>query len=261
MVFVQTAVLAILVFVYLKIAGRAVRFALADPRRFPGLVWRTPESVFAIAVVVFFLLMAASTIGAPPGKIDSGSLQTSLALYTAIVLFVIGFLVFRNIDPVAAFGLRWHSWPIGLAASLAALVLVLPPIYGAQWLGYNLAGPATEPQPIVTFLLEHHDWRTRLTVVLVAVVAAPLTEELVFRGCLYGVIRQAAGRHAAIAVSAVLFALIHAHAPSIPGLILLAVALALLYEATGSLWAPVALHAAFNAFSIYGTLQWPELIK
>jgi membrane protease YdiL (CAAX protease family) len=96
---------------------------------------------------------------------------------------------------------------------------------------------------------------------LIAVVAAPLAEELIFRGCLYGILRQIGGRLLAIAVSSLLFALIHGHLPSLAGLMVLSVGLSLLYEKTGSLWAPILLHAAFNGLSIYGTLQWPDLMK
>ena len=253
--------LVALLFGYVKLAIPAVRFALARPERFPAAVWRWPEAAFTVSVVMFFLIGAASEIGAPPRLINLKALESSLALYGAIVLLVTGFLVYRKFSPVDAFGLRWHGWTGGLMVTGAALALVLPPIYAAQWLGYTFISPETAPQPIVTFLMENAAWRDRLAVGLIAVVAAPITEELVFRGCLYGVIRQVGGRWAGMAVSAVLFALIHGHIPSLPGLVILAVGLCLIYEATSSLWAPIALHAGFNALSIIATLQWPELLK
>jgi membrane protease YdiL (CAAX protease family) len=165
------------------------------------------------------------------------------------------------VNPIEAFGLRWLSWRQGLVAVIVTLALVLPAIYAAQWIGYSLCGPQTDPQPIVSFLMEHQSLRDRLSVILIAVVAAPLTEELIFRGCLYGILRQIGGKFVAIAVSSLLFALIHGHAPSLAGLVILSVGLSLLYEKTGSLWAPILLHAAFNSLSIYGTLQWPDLMK
>jgi membrane protease YdiL (CAAX protease family) len=233
--------LAALLFGYVKLAIPAVRFALARPERFPAAVWSWPEAAFTVSVVMFFLIGAAGSIGKPPGQIDLKTIQSSIALYGAVVLLVTGFLVYRKFNLVAAFGLHWPGWMGGLLMTGAALGLVLPPIYAAQWLGYTFISPETAPQPIV--------------------VAAPVTEELVFRGCLYGLVRQIGGRWAAVAVSALLFALIHGHVPSLPGLVILAVGLAWLYEATGSLWAPIALHAGFNALSIFATLQWPELLQ
>jgi len=257
----KIAILLLLTVVYLRSASRAARSALAGGRPFPSVIWKLPESIFTACIVLFFLLMAIPSFSGPPARIDLKAIESALALYASIVLFVIGFLVFRNMNPIEAFGLRWISWPQGIVTVFIALALLLPPIYAAQWAGYSLCGAGTDPQPIVSFLIEHQSLRDRLSVVAIAVIAAPLTEELVFRGCLYGVLRQIGGRFVAIAATSLLFALIHGHIPSLAGLLVLAVGLSLVYEKTGSLWAPVLLHATFNGLSIYGTLQWPDLMK
>ena len=44
-------------------------------------------------------------------------------------------------------------------------------------------------------------------------------------------------------ISASVFAAIHAHIPSLAGLFVLAVALTLVYEGAGSLWAPILMHS------------------
>ena len=261
MLVLKFAILLILGLLYLKWASQAARSALASENPFPSIIWKWPESLLITGVVVFFLLMAIPAFTGPAGAIDLKAIESALGLYSAIVLFIIGFLVFRNINPVEAFGLRWVSWRSGLLAVITTLALLMPLIYAAQWLGYTWSGPQTAPQPIVSFLVEHQTFKDRLFVVLIAVVAAPLTEELIFRGCLYGILRQVGGRFTAIAVSSLLFALIHGHIPSLAGLVILAVGLSLLYEKTGSLWAPILLHAGFNGLSIYGTLQWPDLMK
>ncbi|MEI8294353.1 MAG: CPBP family intramembrane glutamic endopeptidase [bacterium] len=257
----KIGILLLLGLLYIKLAAGVAKVAFAQGRSFPAQVWKLPESLMTGGVVLFFMLMAIPAFTGPPGRIDLKAIESALGLYGSIILLVVGFLVFRNVNPIEAFGLRWTSWREGLLSVLAALVLLLPPIYAAQWLGYFLSGPETDPQPIVSFLIEHQNLRDRLFVVLIALVAAPLTEELIFRGCLYGMLRQVGGRIVATAVSALLFALIHGHIPSLAGLVILAVGLALLYEKTGSLWAPILLHASFNGLSIYGTLQWPDLMK
>lgn len=257
----KIAILLLSGLLYWKLASAAARSALSRGKSFPSLVWKWPEAILSGCIVLFFLLMAIPSFTGPPGRIDIKAIDSALALYTSIVLFVVGFLVFRNVNPIEAFGLRWPSWRRGIWVVPAALALLLPAIYAAQWAGYSLCGSETGPQPIVSFLIEHQSFRDRLSVVLIAVVAAPLTEELVFRGCLYGVLRQFAGRIVAIAATSLLFALIHGHFPSLAGLVILAVGLSLVYEKTGSLWAPVLLHASFNGLSIYGTLQWPDLMK
>ena len=257
----NTAWVALAVMAYLILVRRSVVSALSHPERFPTTIWRWPEAIYTVSVVMFFLLMAASSFGKAPSRVNLEALKSSFILYSAIILFVVGYLVYRNVDLMEAFGLQGGKWVRGLPAMFIGLSLVLPPIYGAQWLGYSLAGPDAEPQPIVTFLMNAHGWQSRLAVIGIAVIAAPLTEELIFRGCLYGIVRQIGGRYSAMAVSAIVFALIHGHIPSIPGLVILAVALALLYEQTGSLWAPISMHAAFNAASIFGTIMWPDAMK
>ncbi len=257
----HSAWLALAVIAYLFILRRSVSSALSHADRFPSAVWRWPEAMYTVSVVMFFLLMAASSFGKAPAPVNLGALKTSLILYCAIVLFVFGFLVYRNVDLIEAFGLQRGKWVRGLPATFIGLSLVLPPIYGAQCLGYSFAGPDAEPQPIVTFLMHAQGWQSYLAVIAIAVFAAPLTEELIFRGCLYGIVRQVGGRYVAMGVSAIVFALIHGHIPSLPGLVILALALALVYEKTGTLWAPISMHAAFNAISIFGTIMWPDVMK
>ena len=94
-----------------------------------------------------------------------------------------------------------------------------------------------------------------------AVVVAPVAEEVVFRGYLYGVLRRYGGRIPAILVSSLLFAAIHVHLPSLLGLGVLAVILCLLYERTGSLWSTIAMHAAFNASTLVMLVLWPDLAR
>jgi uncharacterized protein len=261
MTFALAALLILPGLAYLLAIRRAVAGALSRSGEFPSFRWGAAEAWMAIALTGFFLLTAAASFGREPAKIDLRALESSLALYFGIVVFVIGFLVMRNVPLAVAFGLNPARWPRLLGLSALALALAFPAIYAAQWTAYTLLGPETAPQPIVSFLMENPGWRERLPVFVIALVAAPLTEELVFRGCLYGVVRQRLGRLAAILGTSVVFALIHAHAATIPALFVLAVALALLYEATGSLWAPVLAHSAFNALNVLGSLYWPGVFE
>jgi membrane protease YdiL (CAAX protease family) len=259
--FALAALLVLPGLAYLVVIRRAVAGALSRNGEFPAFRWGAVEVWFSIALAGFFLLTAAASFGRETAQIDLRAIESSLALYFGIVIFVIGFLVMRNVPLVEAFGLNPARRPRLLGFSALTLVLAFPAIYAAQWAAYTILGPETTPQPIVTFLMENPGWHERLTVAAIAILAAPLTEELVFRGCLYGVVRQRLGRFAAILGTSVVFALIHAHAATIPALFVLAVALALLYEATGSLWAPILAHSTFNALNVLGSLYWPGVFE
>ena len=255
----QTTLLLIASLVSTVFLRRAVPLALSNPCGFPEARWSWPEKALTAGLVFFFLWMAAASAGHPSGKIDMGSLGASLVLYFALALLVVGFLVFRNFNILDTFGLGTRGWSWPLIAGW--LLMFLPLVYFVQSLSYAFSTPDQEPQAIVEFLLKSSGWQARAAVFGLAVFAAPVTEELIFRGCLYGILRKSSGRVPAIIISSILFALIHGHIPSLPGLLVLAAGLALIYERCGSLWAPISMHAAFNGLTIISAILWPDLAK
>jgi uncharacterized protein len=87
---------------------------------------------------------------------------------------------------------------------------------------------------------------------LLIVVAAPICEELFFRGFFFGGLRKALPFPLAAGISAVLFGLVHlTDANLVAGLQLtfLGLVLAAVYERTGSLWSSIAIHATNNALA------------
>jgi len=258
-VVLQLSLLLVAAVISLAFLRRAGPRALSNPCGFPEARWAWPEIMFAAGLVLFFLAMAAASAGRPAGKIDMRSLGTSLALYAALVLLVVGFLVFRNFHICKTFGLGTRGWSWRVIAGW--LAMFLPLVYFVQSMTYAASGPDQSPQAIVDFLLKSSGWQARAAVFGIAVIAAPATEELIFRGCLYGALRKSSGRFPAIMISSVLFALIHGHLPSLPGLLVLAVGLALVYERCGSLWAPISMHAGFNALTIIAAIFWPDFAK
>lgn len=93
--------------------------------------------------------------------------------------------------------------------------------------------------------------------VLYAVVVAPVSEELFFRGVLFRSIRDRHGFWPGALASSVAFGLIHyVPAPALDVLLLMTVmvftgvGLAFIYERRGSLWAPMAAHATFNVIGL-----------
>jgi len=113
-----------------------------------------------------------------------------------------------------------------------------------------------EIQPAVRALKETVTWYDRAILGVVAIVLAPLAEEVVFRGILYTAIKRAGHQQLAIWITSFGFAAIHGHLPSFVPLLLLALLLIWVYEHTQNLLAPIVAHACFNAFNfaygIYG---------
>lgn len=90
---------------------------------------------------------------------------------------------------------------------------------------------------------------------------APIAEELLFRGVIYSSIKQIGYQRAAIAISSVLFAAVHSSWALILPLIVLAYILVWLYEKTGSLFAPIVMHAIFNAINFTLIKLSPQLVQ
>ncbi len=94
----------------------------------------------------------------------------------------------------------------------------------------------------------------RIFVAIVAVVVAPLLEELLFRGLFQTMIRSVLNiKYAAwlsIAISSGLFAMMHLEFSHWPALYVLGLGLGYSYEKSGSLFRPIFMHIFFNATSI-----------
>jgi hypothetical protein len=101
---------------------------------------------------------------------------------------------------------------------------------------------------------------SRYGLIALAVVVAPILEEVMFRGLLQTAIQHVAqleNRWAAIAFATIFFTLVHMDVASplaLPTLAMLSLGLGWIYERTGNLWASIGVHALFNASQITLTL-------
>jgi ABC-2 type transport system permease protein len=80
----------------------------------------------------------------------------------------------------------------------------------------------------------------------IAIVAAPIFEEFIFRGLIFGGLRRSLGFVPAALASAAIFAIVHPP-PSVIPVFLMGLAAAFAYERTGMLAAPMTVHALYNA--------------
>ncbi|MFQ5653317.1 MAG: lysostaphin resistance A-like protein [Planctomycetota bacterium] len=80
----------------------------------------------------------------------------------------------------------------------------------------------------------------------VAVVGAPLLEEILFRAITFRWLARRLGTGMGVLLSSLIFGLVHLNLAAFLPVTLLGAILALLYHRTGNLWSPVALHGAYN---------------
>jgi membrane protease YdiL (CAAX protease family) len=164
-------------------------------------------------------------------------------------------------------GRRGAVW--NLARGGVGFLLAAPICYALFIALQHVEHDRGQPHPLVRMLTEDFSPRTLAIAVLTGVVLAPLAEELLFRGVVLGSLesltedppddafepRKAPSRGRARGtlpnvLTSVLFAALHyAQWPAPVPLFVLSLVLGWLRRRTGSLWAPVALHACFNGTS------------
>ena len=81
---------------------------------------------------------------------------------------------------------------------------------------------------------------------------APIFEELLLRGLLFGTVRHMADEHATVAITAGVFALMHLQYDWTVILLILPIGVVLGYarSRSGSIWVPVLLHVLNNSLSV-----------
>jgi membrane protease YdiL (CAAX protease family) len=90
------------------------------------------------------------------------------------------------------------------------------------------------------------------TLVVSAVLFAPLAEEWLFRGLLFRRMRAVGNRPIAYALSALAFAAIHTNPAGFVIYLWLGLVFAFAYERTGRLWVPIGVHMGNNAVALFG---------
>jgi len=141
--------------------------------------------------------------------------------------------------------------------------LIAFPVVGAvsqimEFITFVLTGLSPVDQIAVRYLKMAKESPVLLSIALFAIlVAAPVIEELVFRGFLYTYLRKRFSMVKATTFSALIFSLFHfspnqgvSNIALLSSLFSLALFLGFLYERQRSLFAPIALHMTFNSISV-----------
>lgn len=190
-----------------------------------------------------------------------------------------------ELAPFAMIGLLLGRARVAEAGFRKIGLLPRHPVRDLRWglmggiVGYGVAGLSAisvillfnylgEPAPEVAHqalvnLQEDFNLSRLILLIISAVIAAPLIEELVFRGVLQtSLMRLLKGqRWPAMVITALVFSAIHAWAVPTHGLVplfVLGLVFGYLYERTGSLITPILAHAVFNAVNIAIALSMPE---
>ena len=221
-----------------------------------------PPDLLVLAGIGLFFILSMQPQGA--GEANAGDAVNDSSLIVGMVFHLTvcaGLLLYlfqvRGLNPAELFGLQHLHWR-SLAATVgvfAVIILISVNVISAAtvtWL--QNFWPDLEPQETVKAFQKSDGIVFKCLVIFLAVVIAPLAEETLFRGFVYGVLKRYTDAPFAALSSSLMFAIIHMHVGSLLPLWMLAVLFCLAYEITGCLLAPMLLHATFNAVSILAML-------
>ena len=212
---------------------------LLDPAAAPPARVSTADGL--IAAVLFFVLQAVLVyvllkLGKMPAA-ESVVIAFSIAGLLVYVIMRLVYLLLKTEEVPAMLGRNpGTSVALGVGAGLVAAGIGIAYLSAMTHFGLlrdPMAGPAGGM------------FKVQLLFAL-AVVAAPLAEEFIFRGLVFGGLRRSMGLAASMVMSSALFAIVHPPASMLP-VFVLGLGAACLYERTRSLLAPVLMHAVYNA--------------
>jgi len=141
----------------------------------------------------------------------------------------------------------WQAVPvrklIKTVLGLYALTWVINITYAIVLYQHGLTPPTTD---VYTKLLGETTWYTLILNLLLAGVLAPLVEETLFRGVIFGSLQAYFGKWTAAVFSAAIFSGLHLQVYGFFPRFILGIALVYLYDKYKSLYPSVALHAFNN---------------
>jgi membrane protease YdiL (CAAX protease family) len=239
-----------------------------------GLPWNTdgnvlsrpygwPEAVAALLLLAMFFPLGdpeSYPIGehsSPAGGGESSSatsLMGGMVFLLLIALVLLVFLKMRGLEPSELFGIRQMTPRATLVAGLAGfgVVYLAVTLFANFILPHLIDGrlPNDKLQAPVEMFQNARGMFDRLLVSFGAVIIAPVAEEIIVRGFLYGVTKRFTDRWFSAVFTSLVFACMHNHIASAAPLFVLAMGFAIAYEVTGSLLVPMIMHATFNGVQL-----------
>lgn len=218
----------------------------APPRPRNRLTFELPV-LFCALVLLIAPPIAMQLILA--GHSQSGSTERSVEATILAHLFSIAalvpILVATGKNRLSDFGIDGQGWRDEVRYAGLGYLASIPPVIVVMLLMIPFRSPETR-NPLLKLLEQTgSDW-TIIEVTFLAVVSAPLFEELIFRVVFQGLLESLLRPLAAILTPAVLFSIVHGPFDALP-LLPLAIVLGVVYHVRHSYVAVVTIHALFNA--------------
>ena len=233
----------------------------------PYGLWIALFSVAIFTAPNLLLLGIAGTDAVETVAVESSGLivlNLLVGLVLQLVVFVIALL------PLLAAGRPYNrllgptrTTPVMVAIGLGSGLVVAVLAYTLNAIAVLVTG---SEEPVQQQLLQDAlaGGLPLVLVSLLAVVVAPLVEEVIFRGVLFRALADRGNLGVALVVSSAVFALIHVEVvlsqpAALVGLFTVGMVLAVAFHLTGNIMVPILGHAVFNAISLSLTVVLDRL--
>ena len=217
------------------------------------------QFVVPILFQVFKLLVAplsvslTAALGLVAGRANALS---TLVVYGLMSAATIGVLVvsIRDYKPLAQGWFRvklaekWWLWGLG------GYVVAIPLVIGVSVVNQSIWQGRGGSNPLLQIVLEEGDGVALGIFFFTAAIAAPIFEEILFRGFLLPSLTRYMSTWGAIALSSVLFAAAHLSVSEILPLAVLGMVLGFVYTRSKNLLAPMMVHSLWNSATMLGLL-------
>lgn len=219
-----------------------------DKPDYPGLL---PTFGF---IVLYFILQAVCTGLIIASTYSSGAMPVAIIfglVAAAIVQLFLMWLYLRKPGRMAILGLNsFGKVPLRQAMALAVAAITAAMAFNYIYATYIIPGVGMQEEMAKMLASIPHTPVNIAAIFFAIVIAAPIVEELLFRGMLQNAVAKYVPFWAAILLSSFLFAVVHLQLYAIPGLMSLSIAFGYLYHRTGSLRTNIILHMANNAVAL-----------
>lgn len=213
---------------------------------FGAIVWEIIQSLeFHDALSVMDIMDAALT-----AYVNNAMLVTFISGAATVLAYVLSFTMRRK--PVLQ-GMSLHPVRVPVLAAAALLGLALNPVVSLLLELLPLPEAWLDAYAESAAMLENG---SPAVIILASVIAAPVSEELAFRGLVYTRLKRAMPMWLAAVLSSALFGALHGDLVWFLYAALLGLLLTWIFERSGSVWASIACHMGFN-----GCAQLLELVQ
>jgi len=243
------------------------------PEKVPDKIsvpWGIADVLKAAIIAVFsgYMLGALTSIVSKPlhFNIDPnlGMILGTFSIDVIAGITIFYFVMVKYREKLSSLGIASAGFYRNVLSGITAYVFILPILIAVlilSMLYLNAIGYKFPAQPVFDMFLEEKRSNVVLFLTVFVAILGPIIEEIFFRGFLYSAVRKRFGVLSGVLLSAALFSMLHTNVTGFAPIIILGILMAFLYETTGSLVAPMAVHIIHNSIIVGFVFFIKELIR